>query len=145
MGFLDTLGKIGLAPITGGMSLLSGGTGSKGLDSTLHKLPLIGGFIPDPAAEEKQRMLHQLAVAYQAQRPELAQTQTNALNQSLGAYKPSNDMIGQMYGQGAMADLNALGKNPMTPGMMKPAVGPLAGVQKEIDLPKGARRWQGNG
>jgi hypothetical protein len=134
MSFWSTLkdiGSVALAPVSGGASLL-------GLDPSVgHKIPLIGGFFDDPAAEEKQRMLHQMAIAYQAQRPELAQSQTNALNQSLQAYAPSNEMLGKMYGQGAMADLGALGQNPMTPGFMNPGVGMTASLQSEIDrLPR---------
>lgn len=125
MSFLGTLGKIGLAPITGGASLLS--------EQKLHGLPLIGGFFDDPAAEAKQKALGQLAAAYQAQRPEMAQSQTNALNQTLGAYAPANNMMGQMYGPSAMQDLTALGQNPMTPGMMDPGVGPVHEAQQQVE------------
>lgn len=108
----------------------------KDLQSFGHKLPLIGGFFSDPAAEEKQKMLHALAVAYQAQRPELAQSQTNALNQQLGAYAPMNNAMGQVYGPSAMVDLQALGQNPMTPGMMDPGVGQIHKTQLEVDAAK---------
>ena len=82
----------------------------------------IGGYIAgseeESAANAKLQALHQMAVAYQQQRPLLAQAQTNGLNQSLQAYAPANDMLGKMYGPSAMADLNALGKNPMPANYM---------------------------
>ena len=131
MGFLNTLAKIGLAPITGGASLLS--------EQKLHGLPIVGSLFSDPAAEAKTKALGKLAAAYQAQRPELAQTQTNALNQQLQAFAPANNMLGEMYGPSAMQDLTALGQNPMTPGMMDPGVGPIHEAQMQVD----AQRRQG--
>lgn len=128
---LKNIGSVALAPVTGGLSLL-------GADkSTLHKLPLVGGFFDDPAADAKTKMLHDMAIAYQAQRPELAQSQTNALQQSLGAYSGANKMIGDMYGQGYMADLNALGRNPLTPGSLDPGVGVTHNLQGEINADRG--------
>lgn len=100
---------------------------------------LVGGLFgadEDKAAKRKQKMLHEMAIAYQAQRPELAQSQTNALNQTLSAYAPSNQMIGDMYGSQYMQDLDALGQNPMTPGMMNPGVGPISKLQGEVDQRK---------
>jgi len=110
-------GPVG-AGIGGGLGLLTGG--------------LFGGD-EEEAQKRKIKKLQEMAIAYQAMRPELAQTNMNALNQSLGALGPSNQAIGDMYGSRYMLDLEALGQNPMTPGMMDPGVGEVSKLQGKID------------
>ncbi len=108
-----------------------------GVSTLLHKVPVIGGLFNDDAADAKLKMLHEMAVAYQAQRPELAQGQTNALNQTLQAYAPANNMLGAMYGPGAMQILEALGQNPMTPGTFTAGgVGATAKLQADVNKRK---------
>lgn len=92
----------------------------------------ISGASSDDAAEEKLRMLEKLAMAYQAARPEFAQSRVNAMNQTMGAFKPLNAAIGANAGRGAMMDLDAIARNPLTPGTLDPGVGPVHDLQRKV-------------
>lgn len=112
-----------------------------GVSTFLHKIPLVGGFFNDDKAAAKLKALHELALAYQAGRPELAQSQTNALGQTLQAYAPANNMLGAMSGGGdsTMVNLQALGQNPLTPGSLTDGgVGPTAKLQAEAERRRAA-------
>jgi hypothetical protein len=99
----------------------------------LHGVPFIGGFFGSQEGEAKSNMLHQLALAYQAQRPLMEQSQVNGLNQTLQAYAPANEMLGKMYGPSAMQDLEAFGESPLAPGSLDPGVGGIHSLQQEIN------------
>jgi hypothetical protein len=99
----------------------------------LHGVPFIGGLFGSQEGEAKANMLHQLAIAYQAQCPLMEQSQVNGLNQTLQAYAPANEMLGKMYGQGAMQDLESFGKSPLAPGSLDPGVGGVHDLQQEIN------------
>ena len=94
---------------------------------------LLFGMDADAAAKEKLRALHEMTLAYQAARPEYAQSRVNALGQTLKAYDPMNRFAGAVAGPDAMIDMQGIAQNPLTPGTQNPGVGTIASLQSEID------------
>jgi hypothetical protein len=88
--------------------------GGMELDFQGNQIPLFGNFIADPANEKKRGSMHNMALAYQAYRPEVAQARMQALNNQMSMFAPLNAMLGQMYGQGAQFDLSKATQSPLT-------------------------------
>lgn len=96
-------------------------------------IPVLGGLFSNDHEADKVLSLQKLAQAYQVHRPEMHQSQMNALGNQLSAYAPANAMLGQMYGPQSMVDVSQLQQDPFTPGMMAPDVGGVADVQGQIN------------
>lgn len=101
----------------GGMPGMGGGgpLGAMGMDMSMHKMPIIGGFFQNPAELHKQEQFSRAGQAYSAYRPEQAQARMNALSNAMSAYQPAMDVLSAMNG-GQMA-APQMG-NPMGPSMM---------------------------
>lgn len=95
MGFLDSLVKVGLAPVTGGASLLAG-------EDTMARLPLIGPLTGSQTDAEKALLAKQRQMAAEAakrqQQQQLTAPQMNATAQSMLAFNPLNQKMAQTYG-----------------------------------------------
>lgn len=74
--------------------------------------------------------MHLAALANQAYRPEMAAAGTRALQSSLSAYAPMENVMGSMYGPEGQVDLTKASQNPLTQAMMQ--IG--APNQKDIGL-----------
>lgn len=104
--------------------------------------PFIGGLFNSPAQEMQQAQFANIAKALEQYRPQVAQAQSQALGNSLASFVPANNMLGQMYGPGAMIDFNTIAQSPVTQAMTQTAPekakkpkqpkGPLAGVTDKI-------------
>lgn len=95
----------------------------------------IGGPNLDQAAASgadkyKLVQMHLAALANQAYRPEMAAAGTRALQSSLSAYAPMENVMGSMYGPEGQVDLTKASQNPLTQAMMQ--IG--APNQKDIGL-----------
>src|SRR5687768_10671360 len=90
-----------------------------GLD--LHSVPIVGGLFTSPEEKAANQRFGAVANRYRELKPEVAQGYNNSLNTQLGAFAPSNAMLGAMGGgdPSMMIDMKAMGQNPATPGMMQ--------------------------
>src|SRR5690606_24122718 len=67
-----------------------------------HNVPVFGPmFFSDPAADHQQRQQHQMALSYQAMRPEMAMAALNAMHQGQAAMSPYQGAMQDVYGSGA--------------------------------------------
>lgn len=80
-------------------------------------IPIVGGLFGDPAMEAHSEQLRNIAAAYQQMRPEVAQAKSQAIQNSLGALAPANNMLAMMYGPQAMMDFQQMGANPVPASM----------------------------
>lgn len=97
MGFgLDTLAKIGLAPVSGGMSL---GVG----EDELARIPVVGGLLGAQSDEQKALLKKQQQMADELKRraQQNQQARMNALGQQMLAFNPQNQLMAQMFGPDA--------------------------------------------
>lgn len=97
MGFLDSLkkiGAVGLAPMTGGLSLGAGG------EDLLARVPVVGGLLGAETDSQKAliKKQQQLAEDAKKQQQRNAQARMQALGQSMLAFNPQNQMMAQMFG-----------------------------------------------
>jgi hypothetical protein len=102
----------------GGMPGMGGGgpLGAMGMDMSMHKMPIIGGFFQNPAELHKQEQFSRAGQAYSAYRPEMAQARMNALGNAMSAYQPAMNTLAAMNGGKAAAPQMG---NPMGPSMMQ--------------------------
>jgi hypothetical protein len=97
MGLLDSIrkiGSVGLAPLTGGASLLAAG------EDTVARIPLVGGMLGAETDAQKALIKKQEQLAEEAKRraQQNARARMNALGQSMLAFNPQNQMMAQMFG-----------------------------------------------
>ncbi len=99
------------------------------------QLPVVGGLFSDPAEEAHAAQMRIVAQGLGAYREPMAQSQTNAINQSLGAYAPANTMMGMMYGPQMQMDFDAMGASPLAPGQIPDGSqpGPGLGADAMVD------------
>lgn len=122
--------------------------GSFGVDAA--RLPVVGSlFGPTDEMQANQAEMKKASAAYQAMRAPAAQAQADAMRNTMyGIAGPGNAMMGQVYGPGAMMDLQQATQNPVSQEMLgingptpPPQGGPAAGPgqipQQYIDA------WQG--
>jgi hypothetical protein len=119
MGLLDSIrkiGSVGLAPLTGGASLLAGG------EDTVARIPLVGGLVGAETDAQKALVKKQEQLAAEAKkRAEMNQkARMQALGQSMLAFNPQNQMMAQMFGpQAAFSpqQFAQMGADPTVAGM----------------------------
>lgn len=126
MGLLGDVGKgllkVGLAPVTGGLSLIPGADNLLSED-TLDKVPLIGAFTrsdEEDALVAKQKELAEVAKKRLAQQQ---QAGMNALGQRMLAFNPQNQLMAQMFGPEAAfspEQFAQMTQNPMGPPQGRP-------------------------
>jgi hypothetical protein len=97
MGFFKLIrdvGSIGLAPLTGGMSLFGAS------EDTRSKIPLVGGLTGAQSDAEKKLLKKQEEMAKEAakQRRRNEQARLNSIGQSMLAFNPRNQVMAQMFG-----------------------------------------------
>ena len=80
------------------------------------------GLIPDSGPmEDLQRRYEQNMQMMQQYRPNIANAQAQGLRHQLGAYGPTNSMLGKMYGPQAMLDLQNMGNiDPVLSNLLQP-------------------------
>lgn len=125
-------GLLGGGPSGGGA--VGGVMGDAGLSLQMHKVPIVGPLLfRNPNEEFMKQQMHQAALSQMARRPMMADAYMNALRQSTSAMQPVNNMLGGMYGAGAMMDPSQLYQNPIPPqAYANPQFGagpPPSGVQ----------------
>jgi hypothetical protein len=85
--------------------------------SGVNSIPIVGGVTSgvwgDPAQEAHQKQLEQNKKQLQQYRPVNMQGRMNAMNQSALAFEPLQKLMAQMYGQGAVPNMQGMLKNPM--------------------------------
>lgn len=90
----------------------------------LNHIPLLGGLGSsiwgDPDQDRMQDALAASIAEAKRVQPLMHQRDLTQARQTMGAYAPVNDLIGQMYGPGAKIDLGALLADPNPPGMYEP-------------------------
>jgi hypothetical protein len=83
-----------------------------GLRSSVNSTPIVGsimeGWWGDPGKEAKRKENQRIIDEMQAARGQNYQTARNAMAASSQAFTPINNLVGQMYGQQAVPDMNAL-------------------------------------
>ncbi len=92
-------------------------------------LPIVGGMFDDPAEEAHAAQMRSVAEGLGLYRGPMAQSQSNAINQSLGALAPANTMMGMMYGPQMQMDFDAMSASPLVPGQT--AIGPEPPPEEE--------------
>lgn len=99
------------------MGLLNGtfGGGGEGTWSA-HKMPLLGQFFENPDETAMKQYMREAAGMYHEQRPLAAEAQMRGAQNSMSAWNPVNNAIGQMYGGSSMQDLSQLTANPFPEG-----------------------------
>jgi hypothetical protein len=102
-----------------------------GLDLGMHKLPFVGGMFENPDEAQQREQMHNMALAYSAYRPELAQARMNALGNQMSLYQPAVNSLMGMYGPGAVPNTSTAMRSPMGPGMF------TVGVPKGTPGPEG--------
>lgn len=84
--------------------------------SFVNSLPVVGGVFESiwgsPEQEAKQAAMEQAKQAMFAYRPMAMDTRMNAMQNSAAAFGPMQQLMGQMYGQGAQTDMSKLISNP---------------------------------
>lgn len=118
MSFWKDALKVGLAPVTGGVSMLAG-------DDTLDKIPLVGAFTESD--EEKALLAKQKEMAAEAKKrqAQMQQSGMNALGQRMLAFNPQNQMMAQMFGPEAAftpQQFAQMVQNPMRPPPPDPSL-----------------------
>lgn len=82
----------------------------------MNSIPIVGGLstaiFGDPNQEAHQQQLAQNKADIAAYRPEVLRARLNAMNQGALAFNPLNNLMGQMYGQGAQMDMKQMMQNP---------------------------------
>ncbi len=93
---LGTLAKIGLAPVSGGLSL---GVG----EDTMARVPLLGPLTGSKTDAQKQLLEKQEKMAKEAEKraKQMEQARMNALAQKVLAFNPQNQLMSQMFGPDA--------------------------------------------
>ena len=91
---------LGLAPLTGGLSLLPAAGNAILGEDTMSKIPLIGPLFGSESDEQKALVAkqEQLAREAKARRQQVQQQSLNSLGQSMLAFAPRNQMMAQMFG-----------------------------------------------
>lgn len=94
---LDKLASIGLAPFTGGASLLAGG------EDTVARIPVVGGLLGAETDSQKALVKKQQQLAEEARKRQKQneQARLNALGQQMLAFNPQNQLMAQMFGPDA--------------------------------------------
>lgn len=116
------MGMFGMGGDGGAMGMPGGGPlGAMGMDLSLHKMPVIGGFFQNPAEIHKQQQFHDAGRAYSAYRPESAQAHMNALGNRLSTYQGAANVLAAING-GQSPDMSALMRQPMGPSMMQQGI-----------------------
>lgn len=135
MGLLDDFGGLLASPLTAGASAL-------GMETS--RIPILGSLFESDEEKQARQSFKEMAEKYRAMRPDVAQSYQNALRQTLGALGPSNAFVQGMAGGDPRfaLDLNALGANPATPGMVAGVTPPPASNEDPIAR---AMREQGRG
>ncbi len=96
-------------------------------DFSAHEIPLIGTLFKDPTQENLRNQMDQAASTYAAMRPELAQSQMNALGNMASMFTPYNRSMDMFYGPGSAIDFSQALQSPLTSGMAgQTAFGPYA-------------------
>lgn len=115
MGFFDSLrdvASVGLAPLTGGASLLGGS------EDFRSRLPLVGGLTGAQSDAQKALLAKQKQMAEEAKKRQRIneQARMNALGQKILAFNPQNQMMAQMFGPEAAfspQQFAQMAQNPM--------------------------------
>lgn len=97
-----------------------------------NELPLVGGLagsvFGNPESEAHQKALQQARQDMMRYRPDAMNARMNVMGNMSHAFSPINNMLGQMYGQGAMMPIQQTIQNPfpqqMQEGMMQQAFEP---------------------
>lgn len=103
----------------GGGGLLGGGNplGAMGMDLSMHKMPVVGGFFQNPQETFMQDQMQRAGQAYGMYRPEAAQGGLNAMNMTAQQMQPVNNALASMYGPQATQGSNF--NYPMGPSMFQ--------------------------
>lgn len=93
---LGTLTRIGLAPVSGGLSLLGG-------EDTMARVPLLGPLTGAETDAQKRLVAKQEEMAKEAAKraKQMEQARLNALAQKVMAFNPQNQLMSQMFGPDA--------------------------------------------
>ncbi len=87
--------------------------------SGMNSIPIVGGLTSsifgDPDQEDHQANLERAQAQINGYRPQAMQGRMNAMNQGALAFGPLNQLMGQMYGKGAMQNMKPMMQNPMDP------------------------------
>lgn len=96
MSLLGNIAKIGLAPVTGGASLLAG-------EDTLARVPVVGALTGSKTKAQKRLVEEQERMAADMRKRSAMneRARLNAMQQRLGAVAPLNQAMAQMYGPDA--------------------------------------------
>lgn len=89
-----------------------------GIDASFDQLPMIGAWFTNPDEVHRQQQYHNMALAYGAYRPELANSYQNAFAQAQTLGAPYQGAMAEMYGPAATTDFTAANQNPMSPRQM---------------------------
>lgn len=100
-----------------------------------NELPVVGGLagavFGNPEQEAQQRAMQQASQAMMRYRPDAMNARMNVMGNMSHAFNPMNNLMGQMYGQGAMMPIEQTIQNPfskqMQEGMMQQAFTPDVG------------------
>lgn len=88
-----------------------------------NELPLVGGLagaiFGNPEQEAHQKALAQAAKKMMEYRPYAMDTRMNIMGNMAHAFEPMNNMMGQMYGQGAMMPIQQTIQNPFPQQMQE--------------------------
>lgn len=91
--------------------------------SSFNKLPFIGGIGEalwgSPEQEEMQRQMARAQQQYREYRPQIMEARMNAFNNTSNAFSPVNNLIGQMYGQQYMPNMQQIVQNPFPEDMQR--------------------------
>jgi hypothetical protein len=94
----------------------------------------------------KTLQMHLAALGANAYRPEMAQARAGALENTLSAYTPMNNVMGAMYGPGAQMDFHKMSQSPLSQAMMQigaPNTGDIG--LKDPTAPGGPASYMGPG
>ena len=113
MSLLGNIAKIGLAPVTGGASLLAG-------EDTLARIPVVGALTGSKTKAQKRLVEEQKRMAADMRKRSAMneRARLNAMQQKLGALAPLNQAMAQMYGPDAAdspEQFAQMGANPFGP------------------------------
>lgn len=108
---LEKLAKIGLAPVTGGLSLLAP-------DDVTAKIPVVRELTGARTDAEKELVKRQKAMAEDVRKRQRLneRARMNALGQKMLAFNPQNQMMAQMFGPEAAfspQQMGAMAADPM--------------------------------
>ena len=113
MSLLGNIAKIGLAPVTGGASLLAG-------EDTLARIPVVGALTGSKTKAQKRLVEEPKRMAADMRKRSAMneRARLNAMQQKLGALAPLNQAMAQMYGPDAAfspEQFAQMGANPFGP------------------------------